>query len=808
MTTQFTRREAEVRPLDHVLFPVAQSQVLPRLRALAALAVTAGSALLLASWLDRSLEFSEWFFFDLAKIWLWDLYLTAACGSFGHLIISRLVPVTDRTPLETAALSLVVGLIGFVAGMYLGGFLALFGPVFAVALPTSMLAVGCRGSLSALSAASFPRKLSPSGALGWAFGLFALGLLYLGLLAPDALNYDAAWNHLVIAQDYARAGRIIPFRGDWVKDLPHLGSIVNAWAFMLPGFDMPALRWMMALHNEFTVLLWTLVGVAATARFLAQREVAGTWAVLFLFPGIFVYDGNLGGAADHFLALFAAPLFLTTARALRRFEPSWCVLSGAMAGGAFLTKIHALYLGVPVAAFVLVSAARAVVARARGRTDAPPVAATCRGLALMGGTILLLMAPYFIGHLVFFKNPVYPLLLDVFPGSEPAGPDAAFQFKNLLVDWRWHPPLALSERVLKAVELTFTFSFVPHYSFFGNLPVFGSLFTLSLPLLFVIQDARRLRVAALVALGALFTWAFTFWVDRNLQTFLPLLVAITAAVFVRTWELGLPARVGIGLLVLVQTAWASSLYFSGSERIAAAIALLRSGMDGKARERLSEYRRPYVELGASLPENAIVLLHSWHGMLGIDRPVLLDLVGFQGLIDYRPFRTSRDLYDRYRSLGVTHVVSVPGHGSAPSRQEEVLFQTFAARYGGPKQRFGGLEVFPLPASAPPVEAPYRALLIGIPDYRDGLYPVETLSTVETLPPTLRSYAAPARASASPFTLLADADSVLIGTSVIPDPAAAARLRQDFASAATYPGFRVLVRHPPAPQSSASVLRGL
>jgi hypothetical protein len=464
-----------------------------------------------------------------------------------------------------------------------------------------------------------------------------------------------------------------------------------------------------------------------------------------------------------------------------------------MAGGAFLTKVHALYLGVPIAAFVLVSAARAVVASARGSENALAPRTVLRGLGLIGGTSLLLLAPYLVSHLVFFKNPVYPLLLVVFPGSQPAGPDAAFQFKNLLVDWRFHPPTVLSERLLEAMKLTFTFSFVPHYSFVGNLPVFGSLFTLCLPLLFVVPNAGRLRVAALVALGALFTWAFTFWVDRNLQTFLPLLVAITAAVLVKTWDLGFAARIGVALLVLVQVAWASSLYFSGADRITGSIALLRSAMDGKARERLREYRRPHVELGASLPKDAVVLLHSWHSMLGIDRTVLLDMAGFQGLIDYRPFRTPRELYERYRSLGVTHVVSVPGQSFAPSRQEEILFQAFAARHGGAKQRFAGLEVFPLPASAPPVEAPYRGLLVGMPGYVDGLYPIEALSTLETLPAPLKRYAAPARTAPSPFALLAEADSILIGAAVTLDAAAARGLNQDFLPAVTYPGFRVWVR---------------
>jgi hypothetical protein len=42
-------------------------------------------------------------------------------------------------------------------------------------------------------------------------------------------------------------------------------------------------------------------------------------------------------------------------------------------------------------------------------------------------------------------------------------------------------------------------------------------------------------------------------------------------------------------------------------------------------------------------------------------------------------------------------------------------------------------------------------------------------------------------------LLAEADSLVIGASVIPDAVGGARLKQDFLLAVTYPGFRVWVR---------------
>ena len=96
------------------------------------------------------------------------------------------------------------------------------------------------------------------------------------------------------------------------------------------------------------------------------------------------------------------------------------------------------------------------------------------------------------------------------------------------------------------------------------------MFTLSLPLLLFLhlfsRDARRLWLGALLALAAVFTWALTYWVDRNLQGVTPALIAITAAILVRAWEVGWHARAGVAALVLVQIGWGGNIYFQGADR--------------------------------------------------------------------------------------------------------------------------------------------------------------------------------------------------------------------------------------------------
>ena len=760
-------------------------------------AIGLGVAVFLARWVQQGRAEAFWFARRLATIWWWQLVLSASCLAAGHWAVSRWIPARERGRLETLALAFPVGVAIFVLGMYVGGFLRLFGPVFAVAWP-ALLLIGsapatCRAWIGARRSGGLVPALDAKGLplVASLFGLLALGLLYLGAMTPAAVNYDSAWMHLVIAQEYARAGRIVGFPGDWIKGEVHLGSVLNTWAFLVPGLDMPALRWMMALHTEFVAVVWSLVGVAAVGRWLARRGARATWVMFFLFPGIYVYDNNIGGSADHYLALFMAPLLLMTAKAVRRFARGPCFLWGALAGAALLTKLQSLYVLLPIALWTLVRVGQLALGWRRGDSSVASPRAVASALGLAAAGALLVVLPHFASNVVFYKNPFYPFLQDVFV-SWPTVPGAAAQM-NIAADWHVRAPTVFGERLSKAVQMVATFSFVPHYSFCDDLPVYGSLFTLSLPLLLVTGRARRIWIAAAIAVGAVFLWAFTYWVDRNLQIFLPLLVAVTAAIFVRTWELGWTARIGLAALVLIQLGWSSSVYVSGNDRIADSLSLLRTGMEGRGREKLQEYRSEYLALGASLPKNAVVMLHYMHGSLGIERPVVLDWVGYQGIIDYRKFRTPGDLYARLKKIGVTHIVTGPNPHAGDYRQEEVIFDAFVDRYGRSPQRFGSLNVFPMPAAAPAPERPYQVLAIGLPGYKDGLYPVESLSTCETLPPAYQRRAEPARTAPSFAPLVPEAQAALVGQTVVLDGPTQELLNREFHEVRAPDGFRVLLR---------------
>jgi hypothetical protein len=822
-----------------------------------------GAALVLLAFANGIYPARAWLLRTVLVLWFWQLYLATAFVAAGDLVVWRVLKLRDLNLLTRLALAAPAGAVVFAAGMFLGGFLALYGATFAIAWPAVMLGVATavhgrrvwpgswrseRGLMDEPAAAT--RTSRAGHALVSGFGVLCIGALYLGAFSPDAVNYDAAWSHLVVAETYAREGRIVPFLANWPATLPHLASIFYTWGFLVPGLGRGAPRWMMALHTELAFLVWTLVGVGAALQMCTGRRTRGGWAVFFLFPGIFVYDNNLGASADHVLAFFAVPALVAAIRGAETLDPGWWAFFGITAAGGLMTKFQSAYCLFPSALILAAGLSRGVWhhfgprssrglwhflgqhrlrhrlrrgglrermrgeggasssppkvgdrAPPRGQAEPPPGPATAATLwraPLAALTCVVgITAPHFIRNWVFYGNPVYPMAQTLFTRSHPSIPGSALLADNIISHWGTKPPAELLPRVRLALELFWTFSFHPHAGFTGDVPVVGSLFTLSLPLILVVPAPRRARIAVAAAACAVFLWAFTYWVDRNLQGFIPLLAVATGSVLIGAWHLGRLARVGVIALVGAQLAWSGDHFLNGSDRIASALALIRSGYDGRSAERFDDFRRPYVDLDHALPPRSRLLLHSIHGSLGIDREVLLDWPGFQGLIDPCASRTPRELFDRYQALGITHVLYQPGLHPSPVKQDDVIFGALRMRYESITRGFGPFRLFQLPSEPPPVEPPYRVLVSGIGGYQDGVYRVEDLSTLEGLPPELQRHASPAE-SLAPGHVAQQIDrtqALLLGNGTRLEPAASAKTTAQFQLVVGYSQFQVFVRRP-------------
>jgi hypothetical protein len=141
----------------------------------------------------------------------------------------------------------------------------------------------------------------------------------------------------------------------------------------------------------------------------------------------------------------------------------------------------------------------------------------------------------------------------------------------------------------------------------------------------------------------------------------------------------------------------------------------------------------------------------------------MDSPGFHGQIYYGDLRTPRELYDRFRELGVTHLVHTPHGGYAsPTKQEDILFHGLAAQYGLKIGAFGGLYLTGMPDEPPPVEAPYHVVCSGLGDVADGFYPIEELRNLVVLPAKYQFTAKPEELATdfNQRALLERADAVL------------------------------------------------
>jgi hypothetical protein len=239
---------------------------------------------------------------------------------------------------------------------------------------------------------------------------------------------------------------------------------------------------------------------------------------------------------------------------------------------------------------------------------------------------------------------------------------------------------------------------------------------------------------------------------------------------------------------------------SGFQRVIDSLELIRSGYEKRAEGRFDKYMGTQVALSQRLPPDAVVLFHNTRSSLGVERKVLQDMAGFQALISYRGIKTPRQLYDLYRSHGITHIVHERGTYPALSKEEEVMFLFLIDRCGANRFQVGQYEVVEMPATPPPDHAPFRVLTLGLGGYADGVYPIEAMGVVELIFDPHRTFPAPQlptnspSVAESPSVLTDGVDAVIVANGVQPPPGVDAPLRDQFQEELSYGGkFTVYFR---------------
>jgi hypothetical protein len=638
------------------------------------------AALFFAWWLNNFYPLKHWLFFHYLAIWLEIAVFAVASLSAGWRLLEYLLPERGEM-IERVVLAQALGVLAFFYGTFLAGTLHLYGRAFFWVWPALLLAFGmprlvadvvqvCRGNFGLIVRAAMPRTVVQLiAAIVIVVGLVGL---YLQIINPNQLGYDARWYHMPVAEFYVAAGGIRPFSEGWyLGTYPQLGNLLYVWAFEAPGslFD----HVLLCSHLEYLLFAATLLatGVLA-ARLLKQERLMYAAAVVFLFPEIFAYDSNLNGGTDHVLAFWAPAIGITLVRLGSCFCARNASLAGLMMAGAVLTKYQAAYLLLPSVIFVAVMTIR--------RRHLAVAAAYC-------GVAIIASAPHWAKNLIFYHDPFYPLLHHYLP-SRPFHIGAAPLFEDVY----WPKMFSLqgtpSQKLLATTKALVTFSFIPNDwpEFHGMTPIFGSLFTLMLPVLLVLRATRRLWLMVIGVHLGIATWYVLSHQDRFLQALLPWVAAATAAMLTIAWRRGSFVRLAVATLVALQWAWGADVYFFrshnmlGDSAIHATTEFLGAAHRGEHKAD-SSIASTFEKIGTTLPIDSKVLFHRERLRLGLGRQFVEDTPGWQGGIEYLDLDTPRAAWSLLHSLGVTHVMATTRHESLPRAdvaREAVFARTMAA----------------------------------------------------------------------------------------------------------------------------------
>jgi len=719
-----------------------QLKRIPLAHGLAAVWLVTATAVFFAT-VVRHYPFQHWLFVRYVYVWGLAAVFALSCWVSGHAVLSRLQPVPAPV-LERSVLGFGLGLWLFTTGVFVAGLLSLLNQVFFFCWPVALLLFGHRSWLR--SARHARRRLAPLGIRlvlpqnlwqGLALLLLLLSCLALQLqvLTPNNLGADAHGYHFPIAEHYAAAGKIRAFGEGWyLGAYPQLSSIIYTWALLGP--TPRSLDMLLAAQLEWVVFAVTLLGLVPLTGRLLRRRVPFAAAALFLFPGIYVYANNLSGTADHVLAFWTVPLALALFTLSRRFQAREAVVAGVMLAGALLTKHQGSFPALATALTLLLLTLR-------NRRIVPAL--------VLGVTCLAASSPHWLKNFVFYGNPVYPFASAWFP-THPLHARAAEAFRL------WGPVPVPNTRVdYKLLRALWRFSFAP----WGDLkeaPIFGSLFTLLLPLLVLLRLHFRLWWLAFTLHACLILWWLTFPDPRFLQLMLPPMAALTAAVIAEAWRRGWTVRAPLSLLIALQVLWGADILFFrehgwiGDNPLKHFIDHVALGHQGKHEER---DRTPgaLAAFEKALPPASKLLVHDLlNGQLGAGHELVQDALGWQGAISYGLLDSPQATWQLWQKLGVTHTVwySVREEMSLPHLRAEIAYRRAVLEYGKDLGSVAGRRYFSIndqPSDAARAAAPTIVAWLGCgATMPTGLYSLQGLLARKPTLNLTRS-ATPARANA-------------------------------------------------------------
>lgn len=707
---------------------------------------------------------SQWILPRVLFVWAAMLLFAGSCYGAGLRVMDRLWPESDTTP-GRRALAFSAGVLIFFVGTFLVGIAGGLGPLFFWLWPAALVAWGLK-PLAAEGARFWGWlervRLTPADMLGMMAATLIFFLIYVPMLAPENINYDARQYHLSFAELYAVAGKIMRLReGPILGNQPQLATILFTWALEFPVGELYD-RLLLALHVELVTVVATVAAIPALCRALVPGQGNFRWATLafFLFPGIFIYDTGIQGGAEHFAAMFVAPAWLAVLRAWKKLDWKNAILVAIPISGLALVKYTTAVALAPLVAAMVV---RMILQLSRGKYRK----ALLEPLTLVG-VGLIITSPHWLKNLIWYRDPFYPLLYKYVP-IRPWTSDSEDWLKFYLAS---NPvPHSGTVQGLKDALWSFGDYHLANYNwgdFHGTEPAFGSLFTAGLLALLFLKGTKRVWALVLAIHLGIFTWFYVSHLERYLALLIPWMAAVVAIVAVLAWKQGnWLVRVAVVAFIAVQTLAQSDLPFIPSHRmngrqspLARGVELLGAGYRNDVAARLHAFS-DWEAVGKATPTDANILVHIWPLHLGINRRTVIDgQFGQMAGLSYAHLGSLNGIYTHLtKELEVTHVAWNDSEDN-DSLAGELLFRAFARTATAPQTSAAGWMIGTIPPT-PPAEPKDTALLIGCGyPYATGLYTVNDLGENPPGPGYVWSQLVP-RKKGTPGELVAEAGYVVV-----------------------------------------------
>jgi hypothetical protein len=720
-------------------------------------------------------------------------FLLASLSS-GLALLARCMPGRLRWE-ERLCIGFALGALLFQAGVFALGCLGALDRAGGSLLALCLLAAGARRGLRVLrllrSGAVRRAKARSKHPLAAGIGALLIAYLVGHALTTDSIGYDSNWYHLPLAEAYAASGAIRPFPDGWLlASQPQMASLLYAWAMVVT--PQPAISLTSAAFIELTFVFAAIFGVVPLTRTLLARpeRVHWAWVCAALFPALLRYPPRI--EADYLVAAFAPPLLLSAFKVWENADRGSVIVGALMLAATLLVKYSAVNTGLPP----LIVAGAGVLRRlwlarkSRLRGEVVYAAGTLGAAALV---FLAATSTHWLKNWIFYRDPLFPNF-----GPKDAFTPVTFAAYRAMVAQFWVPAPGWPGWK-ETLQVLFTFSFEPHeYSNYNaGHPIFGSLFSLTLPALLLLLPFRRARRALVTYLGVLLgvlIWYRIHHQDRYLLALLPWMCAVTATTLWELWQ-SLPSRLLAGAVCSLQLAWGLRWGVQYFPMDSLRSTLWSPSISAWTERQIGRWQTMH-RLQRALGPRSVLMLHDERIRLGLRRRSVTDNVGYETRLSFAELGTDARIFDTLKQMGVTHLYVPRSTAGFETLGGDLIYNAFARRYGQPTTE-PDLRTMP-DTRPPPGSARDRLVFIdvcGTLSIQPGLYRAVELTDVNPgMQPTLP--AAPVEVAAhvsDNAALLSKAEFAIIASNCASEHFGDQRAA--FEWVVTRAGYPIYLRHP-------------